>query len=538
MRQSTRLKRNSLGMGLGMIGRAAYLLVFSIICAAGSVYAQPQSQSDAPFHLIEANIDSIHVELRSKRLTCVQLIQFYLDRIEAYDQRGPTLNAIQNINPAALTIAGDMDASFSASGEFSGRLHCIPVLVKDAVNTDFMPTTYGSAIFKTFVPRESATIIEKLRAAGAIILAKTNMGEFARGYSGSAFGDCHNAYDPGRSPSGSSCGTGVGIAANFAAVGIGEDTNGSIRGPASHGSLVGLRPTLPLVSRAGMMPFDPTRDTLGPITRNVRDSAILLDVIAGYDRQDPITALSYGYVPESYTDFLDENGLRGMRFGLIRVPMAGSTDISAPDYTEVQNALTQSAADLVARGTVVIDPIEIPSLKEMVAAANDGPDDEATIDAYLAEHPNAPVQTLREIIASPLILDRRRVQLEEGLHDGTEDQASEEVAWRRAREDLRILILRIMADEKLDALIYATYDHAPTEVPISTPGTNRVIAPALGFPALSLPAGFFEDGLPIGVEFLGRPFSEGTLLRAAYDYEQATKHRHPPPLTPALAQEP
>jgi len=181
------------------------------------VQAQP-AQAAAPFHLIEATIDGIHAELRSGRLSCVQLVQAYLNRIDAYDQKGPALNAIQNINPGALKIAAELDARFKASGELSGPLHCIPVLVKDEVNTNFMPTTYGSAVFKTFVPQKNATIVNRLQAAGAIILAKTNMGEFAQGYSGSAFGDCHNAYDPRRSPSGSSCGTGVGVAANFATV--------------------------------------------------------------------------------------------------------------------------------------------------------------------------------------------------------------------------------------------------------------------------------------------------------------------------------
>src|SRR3984957_6452351 len=265
-----------------------------------------------PFHLVGATIDGIHAAMASGQLTCTRLVQAYLDRIATYDQAGPKLNAIQNINPNAMALAAKLDAAMRTSGPV-GPLHCIPVLVKDEVDTSFMPTTYGSALFKTFVPARNATIVDRLQAAGAIILAKTNMGEFAQAYSGSAFGDCHNAYDPRRSPSGSSCGTAIGIAANFAAAGIGEDTGGSIRGPAAHGSLVGLRPTLPLVSRAGMMPFAPTRDTLGPITRTVRDTAIVLDVIAGYDPDDPITAWSYGQQPATYTRFLDANGLAGMR---------------------------------------------------------------------------------------------------------------------------------------------------------------------------------------------------------------------------------
>lgn len=513
-----------------------WLLAVLVMCMATIVHAQPRLQDDAPFHLLEATIGGIHAELRSGRLSCVQLVQAYLNRIAAYDQTGPTLNAIQNIHPAALTIAANLDAGFKASGELRGQLHCIPVLIKDSVNTNFMPTTFGSALFKDFVPDDNATVVERLQAAGAIILAKTNMGEFARSYSGTAFGDCHNAYDPGRSPSGSSCGTGVGIAANFGVVGIGEDTNGSIRGPASHGSLVGLRPTLPLVSRAGMMPFDPTRDTLGPITRTVQDAAIVLDVIAGYDPKDPITAWSYGQVPETYTSFLVENGLAGMRFGIIRTPMSDSTDPSTADYAEIQAAITKAVADLVGRDAEVVDPVAIPNLMEMIDAAGRGGDAETAMNSYLARYPNAPAHTLREIVNSPLVLARRREQLGDNLEQ-TDDDADYGMGVR-AREDLRTLILRVMADNRLDALIYATYDHAPTPVPVSTPGTNRLLSPALGFPAISVPGGFFHDGLPIGLEILARPYAEGLLLKAAFDYEQTTKHRRLPPFTPALEQEP
>jgi amidase len=522
-----------------MARKIACLLPLLILSTAAPAQAQ-RTQGGAPFHLVEATIEGIHAELRSGRLSCVQLVQSYLARIAAYDQAGPTLNAIQNVNPDAPKTAADMDARFKTSGDFVGPLHCIPVLLKDEVNTSFMPTTYGSAVFKTFVPAKNATIVDRLQAAGAIILAKTNMGEFAQAYSGSAFGDCHNAYDPRRSPSGSSCGTGIGIAANFATVGIGEDTGGSIRGPASHGSLVGLRPTLPLVSRAGMMPFSPTRDTLGPITRTVRDAAILLDAISGYDPEDPITAWSYGQKPRTYTSFLIANGLAGMRLGVIRAPMNKDTDTHAADYQEIQAAISRAAQDLVARGAEIIDPIAIPNLREMISKTGSGGagvyEAEAAIDAFLAQNPGAPVHTLREIVDSSLVIAKRREELATTLGHSTEQIGY--VKESRARDELRTLILRVMADNRLDALIYATYDHAPAMVPKSTPGTNRVLASATAFPAISVPAGFFADGLPIGVEFLGRPYAEGVLLKVAFDYEQATRHRHPPPLTPALAQEP
>src|SRR5215212_9426238 len=250
--------------------KSAWLISFFLM---GTVAAYAQSR----FHLIEATIDDIHAELRAGRLSCVQLVQAYLNRIKAYDQFGPALNAVQNVNSDALMQAAQLDAQRNAGATDIGPLHCIPVLLKDQFDTSFMPTTYGSALFKTFVPERNATIVDRLQSAGAIILAKTNMGEFAFAYSGSAFGDCHNAYEPSRSPSGSSCGTGAGVAANFGSVGIGEDTGGSVRGPAAHNNLVGLRPTLQLVSRAGMLPATPTRDTLGPITRTVRDATIVLD---------------------------------------------------------------------------------------------------------------------------------------------------------------------------------------------------------------------------------------------------------------------
>ncbi len=510
---------------------AAFLVLTSVLA-----FAQP-APADR-FQLMEATIDGIHAAMRAGELSCTGLVQAYLDRIAAYDQAGPRLNAIQTVNPHALAEAAKLDGVLRNSGPV-GPLHCIPVLMKDEVDTNFMPTTYGSALFRTFVPARNATIVNRLLAAGAIILAKTNMGEFATAYSGSAFGDCHNAYDPRRSPSGSSCGTAVGIAANFAAVGIGEDTGGSIRGPAAHASLVGLRPTLPLVSRAGMMPFAPSRDTLGPITRTVRDAAIVLNAIAGYDPEDPITAWSYGQQVDTYTRFLIANGLAGMRFGIIRTPMARDTDTSAADYKEIQAAITQAVADLRARGADVIDPLVVPDLKAMVTAGGGGGDTyeaEAAINGFLAQFPNAPVHTLREIVDSPLVIARRREELGRALGRTIDDPQA--IKQARVREELRDLVVKVMADNRLDALIYATYDHAPAIVPKSTPGTNRVLASITAFPAVAVPAGFFSDGLPIGIEFLGRPYSEGTLLKAAYDYEQTTRHRHPPATTPALASAP
>ena len=260
-----------------------------------------------------------------------------------------------------------------------------------------MPTTYGSALFKTFVPARNATIVEKMLTEGAIILAKTNLGEFAAGGAGSAFGDCHNAYDTARHASGSSCGSGIAVTANFGAVGIGEDTAGSIRGPASHSNLVALKPTLQLVSRFGAMPQGPSRDTLGPITRTVRDNALLLDVLAGYDPKDAITAASDRRIPKSYANRLTRDGLKGMRIGVLRLSLSKDANPDLADFKEVRTILGRVAEEMAALGAQMIDPVEVSGLFDLMQASGSTPstyETAAAIDAYLAEHPNAPVKTV------------------------------------------------------------------------------------------------------------------------------------------------
>lgn len=497
-------------------------------------------ERDTSFVLMEATIDSIQAALRAGEVSCRELVERYLARIAAFDRQGPALHAIQNVNPSALQEAERLDAQLRSIGPV-GRLHGIPVLVKDQVETADMPTTYGSVLFRDFVPKRNATVIEKLRAAGALILAKTTMGEFAAGFAGSAFGVCRTPYDPTRDASGSSSGTGAGLAANMGAVGIGEDTLGSIRGPAARNALVGLRPTLPLVSRFGMMPGSPTRDTLGPLARTVRDAAILLDVIAGYDPNDPVTAACVGHVPETYTSFLIADGLRGMRLGVIREPMSKEADPTSAEFKEVRATIERALGVLADGGAQLVDPVVIPGLMELLDRVGGTYETEAAMNAYLAAHPNAPVRTLQEIVLSSEVLPSRRTRLMEGVGHTTSDPGY--LQQMLAREELRVAVLRAMADHQLDALVYATFDHPPQPIPadvmtsfkaVTYPGNNRVLAPALAYPAISVPAGATADGLPIGIEFLGRPFSEGTLFRIAYGFEQATHHRRPPASTPAL----
>src|SRR5438309_4612578 len=370
--------------------------------------------ADGAFHLMEATLDSIHSAMRAGQVTSRQLVQWYLDRIAAYDQQGPALNAVQMVNPRAVDEAEQLDAQFRSSGP-RGPLHGIPVALKDQVETEDMPTTYGNALFNGYVSERNATIVEKLKAAGAIIVAKTTMGEFAQGYAGTAFGACRNAYDPAHDPSGSSSGSGVAVAANFAAIGVGEDTLGSVRGPAARNSLVGLRPTLQLVSRFGMMPAVPTRDTLGPIARTVRDAAILLDVLAGYDPRDPITAATVGHVPETYTSFLTADGLRGKRLGIIRDPLANDTNPEAEDYKRVRPVIEAAIRDLAANGAEIVDPLVIPGLLETLERTNGTFETEAAMNQYLADIPDAPVKTLQEILLSSEVLPSRKVRLMEAV---------------------------------------------------------------------------------------------------------------------------
>ena len=512
---------------------------------AGLLVASVASAQE--FRLAEATIDDVHGALSAGHITCRKLVQLYPDRIEAYNRQGPDLNAVQFINPRALVEADALDVAFESSG-LAGPLHCIPVLLKDQVETSDMPTSYGSMIFEDFVPQRDATIVINMKNAGAIILAKTTMGEFASRYVGSAYGMIRNAYDPSRNPSGSSGGTGAGVAANFGMVGIGEDTGGSIRGPAAVHSLVGLRPTTPLVSRYGMMPANPANDTLGPMTRTVKDAAILLDVLAGYDANDPITAYSVNHVPDTYTAFLREDGLNGARIGVVREPMDPKADPASEDYKRVRTVIDRAIGDLRSLGADVVDPLTVPQLALADPTyVSDNFATEHAMDEYLADHSNAPVKTLQEILLIGKVTPWRARGLMNVVGRAADEHEHFQVL--QAKEELRRSILMVMADHDLDVLVYATFDHETSLIaPDATTntntedaygiGNNRYLSPVIGFPALTVPAGCTSAGLPVGLELMGRPFTEGLLIQYAYAYEQGTHRRRPPATTPALAGEP
>jgi len=527
--------------------RLVDVLAFAVIALCGVAGAGlGQTRGATPssgFEVTEATIDDVESALRAGRVTCRDVVLAYLARIRAYDKIGPALNAVQSMNPHVLDQADRLDVTFKASGPV-GPLHCVPTLVKDQIDTTDLPTTHGFVGFKDFRPLTDATVVTRLKAAGALIIGKATMGEFASGYISSASGPIRNAYDPRRSPSGSSGGTGSGVAASLATIGIGEDTGGSVRGPAAVNSLVGLRPTLPLVSRHGMSPARPSTDTIGPMTRTVRDAAILFDVMVGYDRNDPATALGIRQIPESYTSSLRVDGLRGARIGVIREPMNANTNAKAEDYALIRGVVDRAVARLQELGAEVVDHVTIPGVIDRLNKIYDGNvfETERAMDAYLRSHPNAPYQSLREILLSGHVAPARARTLMETLGKSPDDLGYAQLL--RHQDDLRQLVFTLMADLRVDVLVYATFDHLPgiiaddvmTRTVIADTagfGNNRRLSPVLGFPAIAVPAGFIGD-LPVGIEFMARPFAEPDLFRVAFAFEQGTHHRRPPPLTPAL----
>src|ERR1700731_4622182 len=319
---------------------------------------------DRSFHLMETSIGDVHQALQAGTLTCHDLVQQYLDRIRAYDQQGPAIHSMLYINPAGLEQADALDQEFRRARQLK-PLGCIPVVLKDNFDTADMPTTAGAVTLKGAQPEKDAFAVKRLREAGALILGKANLQEFASGgiSVSSLGGQAKNPYDLTRTPGGSSGGTGAAVAANFAAAGTGSDTGGSIRSPSSANNLVGIRPTTGLISRDGIVPVSVTQDTIGPMTRNVADCARMLDAMAGYDPNDPVTALSVGHIPASYTSFL-QNGLRGARLGVFKNLFG-----HGPENEEVNTVMAKAIEVLKQQGAVIV-PVEDPGIDPHYLNAN------------------------------------------------------------------------------------------------------------------------------------------------------------------------
>jgi Asp-tRNA(Asn)/Glu-tRNA(Gln) amidotransferase A subunit family amidase len=513
----------------------SFLLVASTFVALSSAPAQAAK----PFVLEEATVDSIQSAFRDGSLTATGLVQRYLARIAAYDQQGPALRAMIAINPHALHEAARLDAEYQAKKGKVGPLHGIPIILKDNFDTRDLPTSGGNVAMKNSQPAADAFTVDRMRRAGAIILGKANLQEFARGgvSISSLGGQVLNPYDLARTPGGSSGGTGAGLAANFAVLGTGSDTGQSIRSPASANSLVGVRPTRGLVSRGGVMPNSFTQDEIGPIARTVKDAAYLLDAMVGYDPKDPITALGVGKAPASYASALDAKALRGARIGVMTNLMGKEAR-----HGEVNRVMEQVIRTMEGQGATVVR-FEVPGYEQL--AANVGTDRfeaRAAFDQYFAElGPNQPVTSFRQLVdsrtASPDI--QKTMEAEIAIEDGLRNSTYRERTMNR--EKLRILVAQQLAEHRLDAILYPLQRVlvAPAGQP-DQPERNGVLSHGTGFPAVTFPGGFSAPtatapiGVPVGAELLGPDFSEARLLSLAHAFEQVAKPRKPPVSTPPL----
>jgi len=496
--------------------------------------------ASAAFRLLETTIDAIHQAYKAGQLTARQLVQLYLDRIEAYDQTGPTINAIITRNNTALAEAERLDAACKTSG-FVGPLHGIPVVVKDQADVAGLPTTLGSVVFQKYYPDRDCFVVDKLTSAGAIILGKTTLGELGGGDThGSLFGSTRNPYDLERTVGGSSGGSAACVAANFATVGVAQEGLASIRRPATWNCIVGMRPTAGLVSRGGVYAGWPSvQGSLGPMARTVTDLAKLLDVIVGYDPEDPLTARGVGHIPTSYTAYLDRHGLQGVRLGILREAMGYHSEPDSADFMQITEVFDRAVAALRAAGADVVDPIVIPHLHELLAQrAGSFSDDEEAFHHYFSRSAHPPYASRAAAAASPDFAKVIR-RSQERWHRRPDPGAH--YAYLKARDALLTGMLKVMADHRLDAIVHKAVEHQPTRIidGINPPFVDQKGAPHLNtflvfVPSIVVPAGFTRDHLPAGITFLGRPYDDGTMIKLAYAYEQATQHRRPPASTPPL----
>lgn len=544
-----------------------YGAVGGALAAAGPVACGPPVSDDeaketltavtpvsavAPFVLDEITIGELAEAMAAGRLTARDVAEAYLARIEALDRRGPTLRSVIEANPDALDIARDLDRA-RGSGATRGPLHGIPILLKDNIDTaDRMATTAGSLALSGSVPPEDATVTSRLREAGAVLLGKANLSEWANfrstrsssGWSGRG-GQCRNPYALDRNPCGSSSGSAVAVAASLTAVAIGTETDGSIVCPSSANGIVGIKPTVGLVSRAGIIPISHSQDTAGPMARSVRDAAVVLGALAGVDARDPATADAGQRGLGDYTRFLDAEGLTEARIGVARRYFG---------FHEAVDRLMAEALDAMrARGAVIIDPNDLASSSPLAtfgpsAAMGRAETDvllyefKANLDAYLATlGGDAPARTLAELID----FNRRHVADEMAYFQQERFEAAaakgplSDQAYLSARDTARRLsrvdgIDRVMDAHRLDAILAPTGGPAWVTDLINGDhfgGGSAAYAAVAGYPSITVPAGSVF-GLPVGVSFFGRAWSEPTLVRIAFAFEQATRHRRPPRFLP------
>jgi len=498
----------------------------------------PQSPSET-FPLSEATAEQLQEWMTSGRYTARQITDLYFERIEAIDRRGPALGSIIEINPDARSMADALDEERRTKGP-RGPLHGIPILIKDNIDTgDRMQTTAGSLALEGAPATRDAFIVGKLREAGVVILGKTNLSEWANfrsthsssGWSGRG-GLVKNPYALDRNACGSSSGTGAAVAANLAAIGVGTETDGSIVCPSAANGLVGIKPTLGLVSRTGIVPIAHSQDTAGPMARTVADAALLLAAMTGVDPADAVSKASASHVGRDYKASLNAGALKGARIGVARKEYFG--------YSPTTDALIERAiADMKAQGATIVDPADIPTASKMDACENEVLQYEfkADLNAYLASRPSLGVRTLEDLIAfNEREKDREMPYFGQELFLESQKKGPLTTpAYRAARAKCRSLareqgIDLVMRQHRLDAIVAPTGSPAWTTDLVNGDhftGASSTPAAVAGYPSITVPAGDVR-GLPVGLAFIGRAWSEPRLIALAYAYEQATKHRKPP----------
>jgi amidase len=494
------------------------------LLALTSTQAIAQSPDPKSFTLEETTVAKIHAAFAKGSLTCEKLIGGYLNRIKAYEDAGPAINSLITLAPDAMAQARALDATYRRARGHVGALHCIPAILKDNIETKDMPTTGGSKALAGSVPAQDAYIAARLRKSGAIILGKGNLDEWAHGgkagYS-SINGQTRNPYDLSRSPAGSSGGPAAAVAANFAVLSIGTDTLGSLRGPINAESLAGVKPTLGLVSGTGIIPFALTFDVAGPMTRTVTDSARLLNVIAGVDKQDPRTLAAKGKVPGDYTRYLRTNALKGVRIGVLRTYVTGTN-------TPV---IDQSLKDMEALGATIVEGIQAPASMQALQGQYytfiSETEFKNQLGDYLrARRPGAPVQSHADVLAAseaegfgmaPSVLAR----LKSEATRGSLTDADYLTAVNTGPAAMRAEIDELLQDNNVDVLVHAG-------------GSGSAMASLSGYPSVLVPAGVDASGVSVSMAFLGKAFTEPQMLGYAYAYEQATDHRQVPVNTPPL----
>jgi amidase len=510
--------------------------IFAVALLAGGWLG---AQTAAPFEVEEATIAQVHQAMRDRRLTCQGLVNAYIRRINAYDKNGPAVNSIVIINPDATKEAAELDRRFAQSG-LAGPLHCVPMIVKDNFETKGLQTSDGALAFAGYQPSQDATQVARVKAAGAIVLAKSNMAEWAfspvETVSSILPGYTKNPYALDRVTAGSSGGTAAAIAASFGLVGFGSDTGDSIRGPSSHLSLAGIRSTMGLTSRAGVFPLNLRADIAGPIARTMEDAVQVFQVIAGEDPRDAVTAAAKGRPIPDYSKSLDRNALKGAVIGVLHE--AYERDSTDPEIVQI---FMRALEDLRRAGATVVDPAKVEGLD---VKRQNGPNlcmgFKYDLNHFLSDRAGqVPVADLAAILKSGKFhpsTQKRLEDAEKGPENGPDSEACQ--ADATYREQFRQTVLKTMDRLKLDAFVYPTWSNPPRLIgDLNTPAgdNSQIFSPTTGFPAINVPMGYSRGGtLPVGMTFYGRAWSEAQLIKLAYAYEQATMHRRPPASTPPL----